>query len=163
MVNGSFIDSKSADGFRKCVAKEFAHLYVLNLKGNARTSGETFKKEGGQIFDSGSRATIAIIFFVKDTSVKNSAIHYYDIGDYLKRETKLNMLASFENLDSVPFRAITPNAKGDWINQRDDAFDKLIPLKRDKKLQNPSVFDINSNGVLSGRDPWVHITFLKTL
>ncbi len=40
VVNGSFIDSKSADGFRKCVAKEFSHLYALNLRGNARTSGE---------------------------------------------------------------------------------------------------------------------------
>lgn len=29
-------------------------------------------------------------------------------------------------------------------------------LKRDKKLQNPSVFDINSNGVVTGRDPWVY-------
>ncbi|GAA6859904.1 hypothetical protein HpHNI38_10610 [Helicobacter pylori] len=86
VVNGSFIDSKGTDGFRKCVAQEFSHLYVLNLRGNARTSGETFKKEGGKIFDSGSRATIAIIFFVKDTSVRDSAIHYYDIGDYLKRE-----------------------------------------------------------------------------
>ncbi|GHR07828.1 hypothetical protein VN0434_10300 [Helicobacter pylori] len=47
VVNGSFIDSKSGDGFRKCVAKEFAHLYVLNLRGNARTSGEKRKKEGG--------------------------------------------------------------------------------------------------------------------
>lgn len=71
-------------------------------------------------------------------------IHYYDIGDYLKREAKLNLLAGFENLDSVPFEKITPNNKGDWINQREDAFDKLIALKRDKKLQNPSVFDINS-------------------
>ncbi|GAA7698550.1 DEAD/DEAH box helicase family protein [Helicobacter pylori] len=156
VVNGGFIDSKSGDGFRKCVAKEFAHLYVLNLRGNARTSGETFQKEGGKIFDSGSRVTIAIIFFVKDASVKNSAIHYYDIGDYLKREEKLNRLANFENLDSVPFEKITPNNKGDWINQREDGFEKLIPLKRDKKRQNPSVFDINSNGVVSGRDPWVY-------
>ncbi len=156
VVNGSFIDSKSADGFRKCVAKEFAHLYVLNLRGNARTSGETFRKEGGKIFDSGSRATIAIIFFVKDTSVKNSAIYYYDIGDYLKREEKLNRLANFLDLDALPFETIIPNAKGDWINQRDDAFDKLIPLKRDKKRPNPSVFDINSGGVVSGRDPWVY-------
>uniref|UniRef100_UPI001ABB1687 Eco57I restriction-modification methylase domain-containing protein n=1 Tax=Helicobacter pylori TaxID=210 RepID=UPI001ABB1687 len=39
VVNGSFIDSKSADGFRKCVAKEFSHLYALNLRGNQRTSG----------------------------------------------------------------------------------------------------------------------------
>ncbi len=156
VVNGGFIDSKSADGFRKCVAQDFAHLYVLNLRGNARTSGETFQKEGGKIFDSGSRATIAIIFFVKDTSVKNSAIHYYDIGDYLKREEKLNRLANFTNLDAIKFETIIPNAKGDWINQREDGFDKLIPLKRDKKLQNPSVFDINSNGVVSGRDPWVY-------
>ncbi len=156
VVNGSFIDSKSADGFRKCVAQEFAHLYVLNLRGNARTSGETFKKEGGKIFDSGSRATIAIIFFVKDTSVKNSIIHYYDIGDYLKREEKLNRLANFTDLDAIKFETIIPNNKGDWINQREDEFEKLIPLKRDKTLQNPSIFDLNSNGVTTGRDPWVY-------
>ncbi|GAA7181490.1 hypothetical protein HpBGD63_00460 [Helicobacter pylori] len=156
VVNGSFIDSKSADGFRKCVAKEFSHLYALNLRGNQRTSGEVSRKEGGKIFDSGSRATVAIIFFVKDKSVQNSAIHYYEVGDYLKREAKLNLLANFENLDSVPFKEITPNDKGDWINQRNEEFEKLIPLKRDKTLQNDSIFDINSGGVVSGRDPWVY-------
>ncbi len=140
VVNGSFIDSKSADGFRKCVAKDFAHLYVLNLRGNQRTSGEVSKKEGGKIFDSGSRATIAIVFFVKDNSVSDNTIDYYDIGDYLKREEKLYKLAQFENLDLVPFKEITPNHKGDWINQRNDDFEKLIPLKRDKTLQNDSVF-----------------------
>lgn len=156
VVNGSFIDSKSADGFRKCVAKDFSHLYALNLRGNQRTSGEVSKKEGGKIFDSGSRATVAIIFFVKDKSVPDNTIFYYEVEDYLKREAKLNLLAGFENLESVPFKEITPNDKGDWINQRNDAFDKLIPLKRDKTLQNPSIFDINSPGVVSGRDPWVY-------
>ncbi|GAA7522320.1 DEAD/DEAH box helicase [Helicobacter pylori] len=157
VVNGGFIDSNSADGFRKCMAKDFAHLYVLNLRGNARTSGETFRKEGGKIFDSGSRATIAVIFFVKDKSVNNNTIHYYEVEDYLKREAKLNLLANFENLDSVPFKEITPNDKGDWINQRNDDFDKLIPLKRDKKLKIfNTIFDLNSNGVATNRDPWVY-------
>lgn len=156
VVNGSFIDSKSADGFRKCVAKEFSHLYVLNLRGNQRTSGEVSKKEGGKIFDSGSRATVAIIFFVKDKSAPDNTIFYYEVEDYLKREAKLNLLAGFENLESVPFEKITPNEKGDWINQREDGFEKLIPLKRDKTLKNPSLFDINSLGVVSGRDPWVY-------
>ncbi|MGL2360775.1 type ISP restriction/modification enzyme [Helicobacter pylori] len=156
VVNGSFIDSKSADGFRKCVAQEFSRLYVLNLRGNARTSGETFKKEGGKIFDSGSRATIAIIFFVKDESVSGNTIDYYEVEDYLKREAKLNLLAGFENLDLVPFKEITPNNKGDWINQREDDFDKLIPLKRDKTLKNDSIFDLNSGGVATNRDPWVY-------
>ncbi|GAA7059798.1 hypothetical protein Kyoto44A_06980 [Helicobacter pylori] len=72
----------------------------------------------------------------------------------MKREEKLNRIANFTNLDAIPFETITPNNKGDWINQRDDAFDKLIPLKRDKNSK--SVFDINSNGVTSGRDPWVY-------
>ncbi len=164
VVNGSFIDSKSADGFRKCVAKEFSHLYVLNLRGNARTSGENRKKEGDGIFDSGSRATIAIIFFVKDKNAPNHTIFYYEVEDYLKREAKLNLLAGFENLDLVPFKEITPNDKGDWINQRNDDFEKLIPLKRDKTLKIfNTIFDINSSGVVSGRDPWVYNFSQKTL
>ncbi len=163
VVNGSFIDSKSADGFRKCVAQEFKHLYVLNLRGNARTSGEVFKKEGGKIFDSGSRATVAIIFFVKDSSVPNNTIFYYEVGDYLKREAKLNLLAGFENLDFVPFKEITQNDKGDWINQRNEEFEKLIPLKRDKTLKNDSIFDLNSGGVATNRDPWVYNFSPKTL
>ncbi len=157
VVNGSFIDSKSADGFRKCVAQEFSHLYALNLRGNARTSGEERKKQGDGIFDSGSRATVAIIFFVKDKSTPNHTIFYYEVEDYLKREAKLNLLASFENLDLVPFKEITPNNKGDWINQRNDAFEKLIPLKRDPKLKIfDTIFDLNSNGVATNRDPWVY-------
>ncbi|MGL2784397.1 type ISP restriction/modification enzyme [Helicobacter pylori] len=157
VVNGSFIDSKSADGFRKRVAQEFSHLYVLNLRGNARTSGEERKKQGDGIFDSGSRATVAVIFFVKDTDAPNHTIFYYEVEDYLKREAKLNSLANFENLDSVPFKEITPNDKGDWINQRNDDFEKLIPLKRDKQHKIfDAIFDLNSNGVASGRDPWVY-------
>ncbi len=164
VVNGSFIDSKSSDGFRKSVAKEFSHLYVLNLRGNQRTFGEVSRKEGGKIFDSGSRATIAIIFFVKDKSVPNNTIFYYEVEDYLKREAKLNLLAGFENLDLVPFKEITPNNKGDWINQRNDDFEKLIPLKRDKTLKIfDTIFDINSGGVVSGRDPWVYNFSQKTL
>ncbi|MUU64526.1 DEAD/DEAH box helicase [Helicobacter pylori] len=164
VVNGSFIDSKSADGFRKRVAKEFSHLYALNLRGNARTSGEERKKQGDGIFDSGSRATVAIIFFVKDKDAPNHTIFYYEVEDYLKREAKLNLLAGFENLDSVPFKEITPNDKGDWINQRNDDFEKLIPLKRDKNQKIfDTIFDLNSNGVKSGRDPWVYNFSQKTL
>ncbi|GAA8103112.1 hypothetical protein HpDR12_09810 [Helicobacter pylori] len=157
VVNGSFIDSKSADGFRKRVAKDFSHLYALNLRGNARTSGEERKKQGDGIFDSGSRATVAIIFFVKDKDAPNKTIFYYEVEDYLKREAKLNWLANFENLESVPFKEIVPNHKGDWINQRNEEFEKLIPLKRDKKLKIfDTIFDLNSNGVVTSRDPWVY-------
>ncbi|GAA8747843.1 DEAD/DEAH box helicase [Helicobacter pylori] len=156
VVNGSFIDSKSADGFRKCVAKEFSRLYVLNLRGDLNGKISKNKEgEGENIF--GVRVGVAIIFFVKDKSVPDNTIFYYEVEDYLKREAKLNRLAGFENLESVPFKEIVPNDKGDWINQRNDGFEKLIPLKRDKQLKIfDTIFDLNSNGVASGRDPWVY-------
>ncbi len=94
---------------------------------------------------------------MKDKNAPNHTIFYYEVEDYLKREAKLNLLANFENLESVPFKEITPNNKGDWINQRNDEFEKLIPLKRDPKLKIfDTIFDLNSNGVASGRDPWVY-------
>lgn len=94
---------------------------------------------------------------MKDKSVPNHTIFYYEVEDYLKREAKLNLLAGFENLDLVPFKEIVPNDKGDWINQRNDDFEKLIPLKRDPKLKIfDTIFDLNSNGVASGRDPWAY-------
>lgn len=154
VVNGGFIDATSADGFRKCVAKEFSDIYILNLRGNARTSGEQRKKEGDGIFDSGSRASVAIVFFIKDTNAKTNKIHYYDIGDYLDRQTKLDKLDNFKSVLNVPFINIIPNEKGDWINQRGDDFDNLMPLKSDKN--NLGIFIIESYGVVSGRDAWVY-------
>ncbi|EII8774772.1 DEAD/DEAH box helicase [Campylobacter coli] len=154
VVNGGFIDATSADGFRKCVAKEFSDIYILNLRGNARTSGEQRKKEGDGVFDSGSRASVAIVFFVKDTSIKTNKIHYYDIGDYLDRQTKLDKLENFKSIINVPFINIIPNEKGDWINQRGGGFDNLMPLKSNKNEYG--IFTINSCGVVTGRDSWVY-------
>ena len=162
VVNGGFIDSSSADGFRKCVVKEFSEIYVLNLRGNQRTQGEVSKKEGGKIFDSGSRASVAIVFFVKDLNAKKECqIHYYDIGDYLSREAKLQKIEYFKTLENVPFVRIVPNQKGDWINQRGEDFDRLLPLKSEKKQQG--IFIINATGVVSGRDSWAYNFSTKTL
>src|SRR5690606_36121159 len=38
--NGAWLDGNSADGFRKTIEKEFSSIYVFNLRGNQRTSGE---------------------------------------------------------------------------------------------------------------------------
>lgn len=89
--NGAWLDSNSGEGFRRCLEKEFTSIYVLNLRGNQRTSGELSRKEGGKIFGSGSRTPIAITFLVKNPAKKGqkAIIHYHDIGDYLTREQKL--------------------------------------------------------------------------
>ena len=38
--NGSWIDGNAQDGMRQCLQDEFTSVYVLNLRGNQRTSGE---------------------------------------------------------------------------------------------------------------------------
>ena len=49
--NSAFLDARQDDGFRKVVAQEFNELWVLDLKGNARTSGERRQREAGNVFD----------------------------------------------------------------------------------------------------------------
>lgn len=63
--NGAWLDGIGQDGMRRCIEEEFTSVYVLNLRGNQRTSGELSRKEGGKIFGSGSRTPIAITFLVR--------------------------------------------------------------------------------------------------
>ncbi|MDR2693103.1 MAG: DEAD/DEAH box helicase family protein [Chitinispirillales bacterium] len=63
--NGSWLDGNGLDGFRKCLEMEFSSIYVYNLRGNQRTSGELSRKEGGKIFGSGSRTPVAVTILVK--------------------------------------------------------------------------------------------------
>ena len=63
--NGSYLTGNAQDGFRKTLEMEFEKIYVFNLRGNQRTSGELSKREGGKIFGSGSRTPIAITILVK--------------------------------------------------------------------------------------------------
>jgi len=92
--NGSWIDSNAQDGMRKTIEKEFTSVHVFNLRGNQRTSGEQSRREGGKIFGSGSRTPIAITLLVKNPNKQKEKadIYYQDIGDYLKREQKLQIV-----------------------------------------------------------------------
>ena len=46
VTNGSWIDGNADAGVRACLAEEFSSIYVLHLRGNARTSGELRRSEG---------------------------------------------------------------------------------------------------------------------
>ena len=158
--NGAWIDGNSTDGFRKSLEEEFSSIWVFNLRGNQRTSGELSRKEGGKIFGSGSRTPIAITILVKNSKSKNkkATIHYYDIGDYLNREEKLSIIANFQSITNMKFQIINPNENGDWINQRNDTFSTYIPIEPDKKgnLKTQSFWVVNGPGILSSRDIWVY-------
>src|SRR5699024_2261009 len=123
VCSGGWLDSKSADGMRKSIADEFSSIYVYNLRGNQRTHGERSRKEGGKIFGSGSRSTIAIIILVKNPEAESPAvIRYNEVEDALTREQKLHQVAESESISSLQYRDIRPNSYGDWIKQRDESF-----------------------------------------
>lgn len=158
--NGSWIDGNSQDGMRQCLQDEFTSVYVLNLRGNQRTSGELSRKEGGKIFGSGSRTPIAITILVKNpNNDKNKAeIYYHDIGDYLTREQKLEMVKKFRSINGVDWKTLEPNEKNDWINIRDGVFDGLILLGDKDNKQNKNTFFVPyySNGLKTQRDCWCY-------
>src|SRR5699024_585084 len=150
VTNGSYIDSNSTDGLRASLYNEFNQLYIFNLRGNQRTQGEQSRKEGGKIFGSGSRAPIAISILVKDGSNQHE-LHYHDIGDYLNRKQKFEIISSFDSIENIEWKTILPDANHDWINQRDPNYQEYVKISGEEK----SPFLSNAVGVSTNRDIWV--------
>lgn len=158
--NGSFIDGNTADGIRKAFAAEFSRIFVYNLRGNQRTSGETSRREGGKVFGSGSRTQVAIAILIKNSAHTGPAeIRYRDIGDYLTREQKLDILDIEQSLEGTEWEILTPNVSGDWVNHRDENYDSYQPLgdKATKgKSTTPAIFEMYSSGLKTNRDAWCY-------
>jgi predicted helicase len=159
--NGSWIEGNATDGFRKCLEREFSSIYIFNLRGNQRTSGELSRKEGGKIFGSGSRAPIAITLLVRNQGWNHpnqkATIYYHDIGDYLTREQKLSIIKERNSINTLPLKKLHSNEAGDWLNHRDDVFSTFIPLgnKHDPKEQS-FFYPIYSRGAETGKDSWLY-------
>jgi predicted helicase len=148
--NGSWLDTNDRVGFRKCIEKEFSQIYVFNLRGNQRTSGELSRKEGGKIFGPGSRAPISITLLIKKPYQKTdkAVIFYYDIGDYLNRARKLDIIRKFGTVNNIEWNLLSPNKHGDWINQRNDIYNTFIPLfEESPDSKHRGFFNIKSIGL----------------
>ncbi len=161
VTNGGFIDSNAFDGFRKALAGEFHAVYCYNLRGDQRTAGEKSRQEAGKIFGSGSRAGVAVLVLVKKPGLSDGAtIYYRDIGDYLTREQKLDILDK-SSLATTDWQVITPNEHGDWIGQRSQDFQSLRPLtpvndSDQDTNENAAIFSEQTLGLQTGRDAWCY-------
>ncbi len=164
--NGAWIDGVAQDGMRKCLQDEFTSIYILNLRGNARTSGEQRRKEKDNVFGEGTRTTITITVLVKNPNKKgNAIIKYNDIGDYLTKKQKLDILESAHSISNIEWEELQPNNKHDWINQRDGLFESLLPLFPETKFdpKAKSFFSPYSLGIVTAKDPYLYNFDLKSL
>ena len=152
--NAGWIESSAASGLRRCLQQEFSSVYVYHLKGNARTSGEQRQKEGGNVFDVGSRAPIAITILVKNPQAQEQGkIYFSAVDDYLSREEKLGQLVDLGSILKAQLVEIHPDAHGDWLNQRRDDFAHFITVDG-KKTDGLAIFDNFSLGTFTSRDAW---------
>lgn len=159
--NNSFIDARSFDGLRKVVADEFSDIYIINLKGDARTSGERRRKEGGNIFSDQIRVGVAVYFLVKTKGKRGCQIHYNEIEDYLPAESKKDYLRE-SHLKELPFTKIQPDNRNNWLNISVNNWESLIPVASKEfkrgygKTTLYPIFHQFSLGVVTARDEWIY-------
>lgn len=150
ITNGSFLDSRSFDGFRKVIADEFSYIYIVDLGGNVRNnpklSGPT-----NNVF--GIQAGVTIAFLVrKETAEKTPCRIFYARRPEMERaKEKLEFLRTTK-FSEVVFESIHPDQKYNWLNQTDNDFDTLLPLAGSRA----TIFELLSNGVKTQRDEWVY-------
>ena len=157
--NSAFLNSRQDDGFRKVVAEEFNELWVLDLKGNARTSGERRRQEGGNVFDDKIRVGIAIYFLVRRAGHEGFKVYYDTVDDHARYFEKVGFVHN-KRLEKLDFVELSPDDKNNWLNQSGSDFGALLPLAdRQTKLakavsDEQSVFGLYSLGVVTNRDDW---------
>ncbi len=154
VTNNSFIDSRSYDGFRKVVAKEFDFIYVVDCKGDLNRDKADPKH---RIFYDRCKSGIGITFFVKEKHKTNqeALIKYIspfsldDLG-----EEKLDYLQK-KNIKDILFDKIIPNKRGYWLNTVNSDFEEFIPVIS-KNKKDKTIFTKSSLGVATNRDLWVY-------
>ena len=150
--NNSFLDAKADGGVRRALYKEFDHIYVVNLKGNAHLAGDAWRREGGKLFGSKAKVGICISFFVK-TGENHSGILYVEVEDYKGRDEKLKWLDK-NTLLSLNLKTIVPDKNSVWLNQTDNNFEDLVPVL--PRTHQESIFAISTPGVTVAKDDWAY-------
>lgn len=155
--NGSYVDNLTFTGFRRELLKEFNHVYVYNLRGNCRSSGEFRKKEAGNVFGEYSRTLICIIVLVKHKGQQfDGFVHYSDIGDYLTKEQKLKIVNEEKSIFNIEWEEVYPDNNDDWINKQIE-YPKNARIIGGKKTTDFAVFSsFYTRGITTGKDVWLY-------
>jgi predicted helicase len=127
VTNRSFIESRTFDGFRKTVAKEFADIYVVDLGGDVRANP---KLSGTKHNVFGIQTGVAISFMVKKVSgtkdKRLARVHYVRRPEMETAEEKLSF--SPATRCGLDFDEVQPDKTHNWVNLTSNDFETLMPL-----------------------------------
>ena len=164
VTNNGFLDGIAFDGMRKHLAQDFTKIYHIDLKGNARTSGERRRQEGGNVFDDQIRVGVGITFFIKTTEVisEPAEVWIYSVDDYLKAREKQKLLTDFGDYTNVPVKQAKIDTRHTWLTEGlHSEFDTFIPMgtKEAKAVKGAAlgvIFKNYSRGINTSRDAWAY-------
>jgi len=156
ITNRSFIDSRTFDGFRKCVEQDFSNCYIIDTRSDVRVNP---KIAGTTHNVFGIQTGVAVMFLVKKENQDTKCrIEYIDMPDEWRKEEKW---AWFKNnrLETIPFKRVEPDKKSNWINLADSDFESLVPIAGKEVKSGRSsegIFELFSLGLVTNRDEWVY-------
>jgi len=160
VTNRSFIESRTFDGFRKCIQEEFSDAYIIDTKSDVRANPK-IAGTSHNVF--GIQAGVAILFLIKQprkpkTKKVPCHIRYVALEDEWLKEKKLTWLN--ENpLRSISFEHIRPDKDNNWLNLADNDWDSLLPIcSKEVKAGKgkKAIFELFSSGIVTARDEWVY-------
>ena len=159
IVNRSFIDSRTFDGFRKVVAEEFGEIYVVDLGGDVRTNP---KLSGTTHNVFGIQTGVAILFLVKRKNKEGDASIFYVRRSEIERAKEKLQWLEMNRFSTIGFQHILPNKRHTWINQAANEWEDLLPVVSkgtkfaESQSEEEAIFKLYSLGVASNRDDWVY-------
>jgi len=154
ITNGSFLDSRTFDGFRKVLADEFSHIYIVDLGGNIRKNP---KLSGPTHNVFAIQTGVAIAFLVKtDKKGKTPAQIFYTRRPELELATdKLEFLRGTK-FSEIHFQHIIPDKKNNWLDLTENDWNELISIVSKDESQKKVIFSAAFPGVKTNRDEWVY-------
>ena len=157
VTNNSFLEQIAFDGMRRCLAKDFDQIHILDLGGNVRKnpklSGTTHNVFGIQV-------GVSINLLVRTGSGRPPRIYYSSVGGDWRKEQKYKQLDQTGGIDGVSWQDVTPDRNANWLTQElKQEYDAFLPLgsKSEKTGTEASAIFLDfSIGANTARDFWVY-------
>jgi predicted helicase len=138
----SLINGTSLAGMRAALRDEFSHLYVVNLRGDAKKPGDEWHREGDKLFGGGATIGVQITVAVRSPNHdpdRPGKLYYAEVPEYSSLDQKFAWLNELGDVTSPDFVEVPTNPRHDWINLTDGTFEQLLPVCHTSRNQSAQV------------------------
>ncbi len=156
----SLLNATSLAGMRAALRDEFTDIYVVNLRGNAYTSGDERQQENDNVFGQGSRNGVQITVLVHNPKKSHSepaVLHYAEVPDEQSLEDKFAWIEEVGDVTNADHFSLVPvTAQHDWVNLTDGTFNDLMAICDTDRNNQQVALQSHALGVATNLDSYVY-------